>query len=888
MSRRRTPVLWGSLALLLASGVLAEERRVVFLIDDFESRKWQNLLGANCGAWEKDPFASSEFCRASFSQDTRANTTTSVLRLHHAGGETNYHQYFGDLYGLDLSPYDYLSFSDDVRGDMTTTVLRLQHAQRHTTYNGYFTSLKGMDLRPYTHLTLWVKRSEKYYPDLFKLELKTTRRIALYRCDFPTNAVEWVRLDIPFSEFENFGDPEEWKRTRELTVVFEGRLVTPSVGVIYFDDIGFSASEEHFRAETKRIAEETVRLKAEMKRISELPEDDLLEFISRKTFDFFWFESSPVTGLTKDRSVRYGAASTGATGFTLTAICIGIERGWITYEEGYQRALKTLRALQDVADKERGFFVHWVDAHSGRRDGRSEVSSVDTALLLGGVLTCREYFKEKEIKDLADGIYRNVEWTWMLGDDAESGLLYMGWAPENGFKGFIKWDMFAEEMLMYLLGLGSPTYPLPAKSWDAFARPVKTYGGQTYIQHDGECMFVYLYSHCWVDFRDTHDRYADYYRNSEAAIRSNYRFCRDNQDKFRTYREGYWGISASDGPRGYAAFAALFGMHDGTIPPYSLCGALPFAPDLCLPAIRKLLADYGDKVWIDCGFVSAFNLDRDWFSIESIGIDQGLVLLMIENYRSGFVWKTFMKNPYIRAGMARAGFLPGTTELDVPRLEALQKKREEAGLGTAYKKLEVRKAKKPVTLDGDLKDWGPLERYDLEADKEFGEILGPVDFSAAFGFQWDEKCLYIVCDITDDEIIAQEPRKEIYRGDCIELYLDFKTRGRNFIWGDSQNFQIGLAPNCHEQKPAAWSWFQDQDPKDDIRMAVAKKDGGYIIEAAIAWPLLKQKPEPGLIFGCSVAVHDLDSKMRAMDKKLNWCFKKVAGKIGLGEITLRE
>ncbi|MBN1268661.1 MAG: hypothetical protein JXB04_03665 [Kiritimatiellae bacterium] len=888
MSCRCHSFVWLSGLLLLAASALAEQKEVVFLIDDFEARKWQNLLGAGCGAWEKDPFDSSEFCRASFDRDLRANATSSVLRLHHAGGPALYEGYYSSLYDLDLLPSTSVGFVEDVRGAETTSVLRLQHAQRHTTYNGYFSNLYGMDLRPFTHLTFWVKRSAKYYPNTFKIELKTTRRIASYRLDFPTNEVEWVRVSIPFAEFENFGEPEEWKRTREMTIVFEGRLVNPLVGVVYFDDLGFSAPADHYERQIARIAQETADLKAEMRRISELPEEELLEFIQRKTFDFFWLESSPVTGLTKDRSVRYGAASTGATGFTLTAICIGIERGWISYEDGYRRALKTLKALRYATAQERGFWVHWVNAHTGQRDGRSEVSSVDSALCLGGVLTCREYFKEKEIKDLADEIFKAVEWAWMMGDDAESGLLYMGWAPEHGFKGFITWDMFAEEMLMYLLGLGSPTFPLPEKSWHSFARPVKTYGDQTYIYHDGECMFVYLYSHCWVDFRNTHDAYADYFKNTAAAVRSNKRFCQDNAEKSRTYREGFWGISASDGPRGYAAFAALFGMHDGTIPPYSACGALPFAPEICLPTIRQMLAEYGDRVWIDCGFVSAFNLDRNWFSIEAIGIDQGLILLGIENYRTGNVWKWFMKNPYIRAGMKRAGFERGSRELDVPHLDALQKKREETGLGTVYKKMDVAKAKKGIKIDGNLEEWAALERYDLENDKEYGEILGPTDFSAAFGFQWDGEHLYVAFDVTDDEIIAQEARKEIYRGDCIELYMDFITHGRNFIWGDNSNFQIGFAPNSLEKTAVAWSWFQDHDPKDEIEMAVARKPDGYVIEASIDWSLLKQKPEPDLIFGCSVAVHDLDSKTRAMDKKLNWCFKKVAGKIGLGELTLRE
>jgi hypothetical protein len=842
----RTLLLLTGLLLAIGRPLFADSNTVSLLLDDFEKRKWQNLIGGACGSWEKDPFDSSEFCRASFSEDFRAGNTTSVLRLQ---------------YGL-----------------------------RYGSYNGFFSNLYGMDLRPYTHVSLWVKRSPKRYPEVFKIELKTDRYNMYYRCEFPTTAVEWVHLQLPLTNFTEFGKIDRWKAMKEMTIVFEGMWTDPRWGVVYFDDIGFSAPKEHYDKQVAFIEEDTRRIKEEMARISELPEDDLLELISHKTFDYFWYEASAVTGLTKDRGVRHGAASTGATGFALTAICIAIERGWITYEQGLQRTLKMLKALKYDTAQERGFWMHWVNAHTGERDGRSELSSVDSALCLGGVLTAREYFKEEEVKKLADDIYLAVDWNWMMGEDDGSGTLYMGWNPEHGFKDFIKWDMFAEEMIMYLLGLGSPTHPLPEKSWESFARPVKTYAGETYINHDGESMFVYVYSQCWIDFRDKHDKYADYFKNSAAAIRSNYKFCMANADKFRTYREGYWGISASDGPRGYAAFAALYGMHDGTIPPYSMCGAMPYAPELALPGIRSLIKNYGHKVFGEYGFTSAFNLDYNWFATESIGIDQGMILLMIENYRSGFVWDTFMKNPYIQKGMERAGFKPGTKDLDVDYLHELQRKREELGLAKGVKHYDIARAKAPPKLDGELAEWpdAMFYVYDNDEDKEYGEIVNEVDFGARFAFQWDAENLYLLLDVTDDELLANEPRKEIYRGDCTEFYIDFITQGKNFIWGDSNNFQIGFAPNSAEKRPASWSWFQDRDPDGHIQLAMKKTPKGYVIESAIPWTFLNQKPEPGMIFGASLAIHDLDSKMRAMDKKLNWCFRKVAGRIGLGELKLLE
>ena len=823
-------------------GAYAEEGQVTFLIDDFEAKRWVNLIGGPCSSWEADPYKASEYCRA--------------------------------------------SFNEDERGSRKTTALRLQYNLNKTDYNGYYTKLNGFDLRPYKYLTLWIKRSEKFYPNVFKIEIKSNTKTAFYRYTFTDSDVEWTRLEIPLEKFYNFGKIDNWKQANELTIVFEGRQTKPASGVLYIDDIGFSSPVSFYNRQAALIEKEAGKKNKEMRKLASLPEDELLDLISQKTFDYFWLEASPVTGLIKDRNTLYSAASMGATGFGLTALCIGAERKWITPQEAYNRVVKTLKSLRDIAAKEHGFFYHWVNSHTGKRDGRSEVSSVDTALLLGGVLTVREYFPQPEIKELADEVYRNIQWSWMMGDDVDSGLLYMGWSPEDGFKKFIRWDMFAEEMMMYLLGMGSPTYPLPAQSWHSFVRPVKQYDKEAYLYHDGESMFVYTYSHAWVDFRDKHDAYADYWLNSAEAIKANYRVCMDNKNKLKTYKEGYWGISACDGPQGYAAYGALYGMNDGTIPPYSLCAAVPFVPELAIPSIRSLLANYGYRVWGKYGFVSAFNLDKDWFSTEYIGIDEGIILLMIENYRSGFVWKTFMANPYIKAGMDKAEFQAGTKKLDIALLQKLQEEREKA-LDKETRKMLGYHAKEDIKLDGDLQEWENLTQFSLDKDIEFGEISGPDDLSASFGFQWDEEYLYFAIDVTDNEIAARESKGDIYRGDGVEVYLDFKTKGRNLVWGDKENFQIGLVPDSITGQPAKWAWFQDMDPKDNVKLAVNKSEKGYTMEAAIKWSFLSQKPQPGLAFGASVAVHDVDSNTRA-DKKLNWWFKKSAGNIRLGEMSLVE
>ncbi len=793
-------------------------------------------------------------------------------------GNVDYSKYYAKQVGPDGRAKQYVGLKFRLGGDVD--------------YNGYYTKLNGLDLRPYQYLTFWVKRGEGTYPDSFKIELKCGPYLAAHRYRIPTSADQWIYAKIPLADFTNF-DSEKWDRSSEMTFVFEGGQTRPVSGVLYLDDIGFSADTEYFQREKALVAEDTEKTREEMRRIAALPEDELLDLIERKTFDYFWLEASPSTGLTKDRSMVYGAASTGAAGFGLTAMCIGAERKWITQKEAYDRVYKTLKALRDIVAKEHGFFCHWINGRTGERDGKSEYSSVDTALLIGGVLTAREYFSQPEIKQLADEIYQDLDWPWMLDGSPETGLLSMGWDPEKGFTGYIKWDMFAEDMMMYLLAIGSPTHPLPAKSWDAFRRPVKEYAGQTYIFHEGESMFVYTYSQAWVDFRDKHDAYADYWKNSVAAITANYERCKENASNFRTYKEGYWGISASDGPDGYSAFGAtaILGMHNGTIPPYSLCAAVPFVPQLAIPAIRSLLANYGDRVWGRYGFVSAFNLDRNWFSTEYIGIDEGDILLMLENYRTGFVWKTFMKNPYINRGMEVAGFQPGTKELDVALLKKLEDERakelEKAG-GSATKKFTIARSKNKIDVDGTLQQWdkNKFEKYDIEKDLESGKISGPAELSGAFGFQWDDENLYFAIDVTDGgEIVAKEKQKEIYKGDCVEIYLDFMTQGKNFIWGDKKNFQIGLAPDCATGGPAAYAWFQDTDPKDNVKLAVKKTEKGYRMEAAIKWSFLNQKPQPGMVFGLSVALHDLGG---GKEKKLNWYFKQQPGRIRLGEAALGE
>jgi hypothetical protein len=390
-------------------------------------------------------------------------------------------------------------------------------------------------------------------------------------------------------------------------------------------------------------------------------DETLLDAVESAACLFFWEQASPYTGLVKDRSQTEGPdqrdmASIASTGFGLTALCIAAQRGYLPAAKLESRVRETLRFLWKGMTHQHGFFYHWVKMHNGERWGMSEVSSIDTALLLCGVLTCRQHFEDDEIHRLALQIYERVDWPWMLNGGK---MLSHGWKPETGFLGS-RWDTYCELMMIYLLGLGSSTHPLPAETWDAWARPMFEYEGTRYIGSRAP-LFVHQFSHAWFDFRGKRDRYADYFENSVMATRVHKLWCKSLSKQFADYSEELWGISASDSSHGYAVWGGppAMGPIDGTLVPSAAGGSLPFLPEDCLRVLRTMRERYGEKLWKRYGFLDAFNPLTGWYDADVIGIDLGITLLMAENARSQFVWNTFMKNEEARRGMERAGFQPG-------------------------------------------------------------------------------------------------------------------------------------------------------------------------------------------------------------------------------------
>jgi len=395
-------------------------------------------------------------------------------------------------------------------------------------------------------------------------------------------------------------------------------------------------------------------------------DEAFLEDLSKRAFQYFREQADPDTGLVLDRTRTDGSpsdenhrqvASIAATGFGLTGLCIGVERGWIPRTQARQRIITTLNFLARRAPRERGWFYHWMNSSTGARVWRSEISSIDTALLMAGVLTTRQAFSEdSQIAPLAAKIYNDIDFQWMLNGHAT--LLSHGWHPESGFIRN-RWDTYSEHTMLYLMAIGSSSHHIPAESWYAWKRDWIDYDGFHYLS-SGTPLFTHQYSHAWVDYRGRREvsgSKVDYFENSVLATRAHRQFCIDLRSEFPDYSNELWGISASDSARGYVAWGGppRHGAIDGTVVPCASGGSLMFAPEICLTALRTMRERFGTRVYGRYGFVDAFNPKSGWTDTDMIGIDVGITLLSAENARTGKVWSWFMKNPEILQAMKMVG-----------------------------------------------------------------------------------------------------------------------------------------------------------------------------------------------------------------------------------------
>jgi hypothetical protein len=392
-----------------------------------------------------------------------------------------------------------------------------------------------------------------------------------------------------------------------------------------------------------------------------LSDEDLafLEDMEHSACLYFAEQADPSTGQVLDRATSKNStgkldpqfvSSIAATGFGLTALCISDKRGYFTTARVKKQVLATLQFHLDKMPHEHGFFYHFNDVKTGKALINSEISSIDTAILLCGVLTARAWFNDSRITDLATQIYNRVDWPWMLNGGK---TFSMGWRPENGFIS-TRWDHYSELMMLYLLAIGSSTHPISPDSWSAFTRPPMTFGPYTYIS-GRDPLFVHQYSHAWFDFARQRDAYADYFANSITATRAHKAFCLGLN---RGYTNEYWGVTASDWEHGYTAWGGppLMGPVNGSVVPCAAAGSLPFLPHDCVHVLRALRDNFGKDAWGRYGFCDAFHPDLHWYDTDVLGIDLGIGLLMAENLRSAFVWETFMQNPEPVAAMKACGF----------------------------------------------------------------------------------------------------------------------------------------------------------------------------------------------------------------------------------------
>ena len=421
--------------------------------------------------------------------------------------------------------------------------------------------------------------------------------------------------------------------------------------------------------------------------------DDMLDGLQRDTFRYFLDEINPRNGLVRDSTRKGSPSSITAVGFALAAYPVGVERDVITRAEAIERTLTTLRFFWDSPQSDerdatghRGFIYHFLDMETGRRAWESELSTIDTTFLLAGVLTAATYFdgeanEEREIRTLADALYRRVDWQW-----AQNGGLAIahGWTPERGFLNY-RWEGYSEAILLYVLGLGSPTYPLPETSynaWTATYRWKKLYGHE--FLYAGP-LFIHQLSHVWIDFRGIQDDYMrdrgiDYFENSRRATFVQQQYAIRNPRRFKGYSDHCWGITASDGPGpttrrvdgierrffDYRARGIPYGPDDGTVAPWAVVASLPFAPEIVLPTLRhfgeaypQMMGEYGLRCSFNHTFGNTSEGTHGWHSERYYGLDQGPIILMIENYRSGLIWSWMKRSPYLVTGLRRAGFANG-------------------------------------------------------------------------------------------------------------------------------------------------------------------------------------------------------------------------------------
>ena len=420
-------------------------------------------------------------------------------------------------------------------------------------------------------------------------------------------------------------------------------------------------------------------------------DEQTLDRLQRAAFGYFMEATNPANGLIADTSREGSPCSIAVVGFALSCYPVAVERGWMQRDDAVQRTLKVLRFFRDSdqsgtpnATGHRGFYYHFLSMETGTRVWHSELSMVDTALLIAGALTAASYFNEntpdeKELRRLVEALYRRIDWHWVQD---ERGSIRQGWKPESGFLHYL-WQGYNEAIVLYVLALGSPTYPLDGNGYEAWT---VTYQWENLYGYDflyAGPLFIHQFSHAWIDLRGLRDRFmrekrSDYFENTRRAIMVQREYAERNPNELAGYNNNCWGLTACDGPTGemvtvpqgrthlfgYAARGVPYGPDDGTISAWAALASLPFAPAIALHTAASMLQRYPEILSGD-RYTTSFNpsLVQDdgsaWVSAGHFGLDQGIVVMMIENHRSELIWRLMRSCPYIQTGLRRAGFRGG-------------------------------------------------------------------------------------------------------------------------------------------------------------------------------------------------------------------------------------
>ncbi len=491
-------------------------------------------------------------------------------------------------------------------------------------------------------------------------------------------------IHISFSTaIDQASTPTAIKLTRKdgnkiaVNVAFENEdsliIIRPASSLEWLTSYSLTVSTElKSKKGASLIAPVTIHLTTRLDSTNKFPlitDDELITLVQRRTFKYFWEFGHPESGMARERSSSNDIVTTGGTGFGVMAMIVAVERGFITREEAVGRVLKILHFLKNDAARYHGAFAHWINGRTGETVPFSEKDNgadiVETSLLFQGLLTARHYFrdinpKEKVLRALITELWEEVEWSWFHRDD--ENVLFWHWSPDYGWEMNHKIKGWDESLITYVLAASSPTHPISKEVYDnGWAGNGKMQNDGVYYDYQlplgppyGGPLFFSHYSFLGLNPTNLRDRYANYWQQNVNHAKINHAYCSKNPSGYLGYSHCCWGLTASDGNNGYSAHSPT--NDKGVIAPTAALSSIPYTPEESLAALRFFYYILGDKIWSEYGFIDAFNLTEKWFANDFLAIDQGPIIIMMENYRTGLLWNTFMEIPEIQSGLTKLGF----------------------------------------------------------------------------------------------------------------------------------------------------------------------------------------------------------------------------------------